>query len=999
MNISQSKIPFRDPEKADKIWQQFQQSMLHSDCRDLLLERLEYWLRLSVDPDMAIVNLERYFETCYNRTTSYDFLSRVPIALEIVVKICGESQFLSDVIVRNPDYLDWILEEGSLDQTKSVDEYWSDAEKLILTKRTFPTKMNAARRFHRRELLRIGVRDIMQLAGILDMAEELANLAEALTDAGVKICLEPLEKEYGIPQYEDSFGKKDIARFVVIGMGKLGGRELNFSSDIDLMFVYEEEGESTKQYSNHEFFSRLGTDLIKFLSQSTDQGMIYRVDMRLRPEGKSGPLSRSLDSYESYYQSFAETWERIALIKARGIGGDRGLGKQFEEMIQPFVYRRYLDYRGIEEIRMLKLRIQKEFADKRDSGFEIKSGIGGIREIEFYISTLQLLYGGKHPNLKIRSSCPILSELMRLELIRPEIGEFMITSYIFLRRVEQKLQLIHQLQTHHIPEDEFLVQKLARQLGYPDRDAFMNALLETTTGVHEIFLSLFAEESVSHLRDMDNKVNHILDLNAEPESRYEELKALGFIEPGISLQILRQLAHGSQEHIIPPEERRRLMNLLSELLVFLPELPNPDLGIRQFARFAIKYGSPRSLYSWLSENKETFRRLMMLLSSGEPVGNILISSPERLETILSPRQSVTPNSIVEWPVIHSRQVDPSPLDIRKSWDDARLTFASLDISNSMPFPELSRGFTLLAEQYLTVIIEQLMKRNQLDPSAFAVLGLGRLGSREFTFGSDLDLVFIYADEETQHESPDFANLHPINFYQVCDLVETIVREVNKILGPVDLRIRPEGDKGALAIPPAVFENYFAQRASFWERLAWLKSRYICGNPNLAERVLEAAKSFVFRPMDWNEAARETWKMRLKMQENSGSDEEIQRQLKSGLGGLVDIEFLVQYGSLASGLEPVLGRSVYDALQALHAHGTMDSTDYSILLHHHTFLTQLITRLRYQGDYNSSLLPEDEKALSILSRLSGISDSGELRRQTQQCSSDNRRLLKKYLHVD
>ena len=287
-------------------------------------------------------------------------------------------------------------------------------------------------------------------------------------DIALKSCLQKVEKEMGKPQLDSGFS--------VIGMGKLGGRELNFSSDIDVLFVYNAEGDTTRGFSNHEYFSRLAEEVVRFLSEPTEQGRAYRIDLRLRPEGSAGPLVRSLESYEVYYQEFAETWERIALIKARAVAGNRDVGTQFEELIIPFVYRRYLDYSSVTEIRNLKARMQSEISKKMESGIEIKSGMGGIREIEFFVSLLQLLHGGKYHELRIRNTSQILAQLVENRLVPQKQGDFLLDAYKFLRRVEQKLQLMHQLQTYHISGEQQALEKLSRRMEFPSVDEFLKCI-------------------------------------------------------------------------------------------------------------------------------------------------------------------------------------------------------------------------------------------------------------------------------------------------------------------------------------------------------------------------------------------------------------------------------------------------------------------------------------------------------------------------------------------
>ncbi len=991
-----SDISFEDPSKAEKTFQRLCQPKYYNDYLPFVNDRLLEQLKESVDPDLALNNVDRYLDACINRSATYSFFTQLPSSLDTLVKLCGGSQFIADILVRNPELFLWLLEGGQLNQKKNLEDYRNQAEEWVSPVHNLTRKVNATRRFHRRELLRIGARDILKLGDILDMAEELSDLASVLLDIALKSCTPKIEKEFGKPQRE-SKDKNAGPQFAVIGMGKLGGHELNFSSDIDVLFVYDVEGETTHGFSNHEYFSRLGEDLVKFLSEPTEQGCAYRIDLRLRPEGSAGPLVRSLESYEVYYQEFAETWERIALIKAHAVAGNKDVGTKFEELIVPFVYRRYLDYSSVTEIHHLKSRMQSEIVKKIESGIEIKSGKGGIREIEFYISILQLLHGGKYPELRIRNTCQILEVLMEKKIISQKQGEFLIEAYRFLRRVEQKLQLMHQLQTYHISGEQQALEKLSRRMEFSSVDDFLKSLQNYTQRVNEIFQSFFQDETVSELKETELKIFRLIDSQIEEEEVAEELKNYGFANTTDSRLTLQALAYGSQEHIVSPDERKRFTALLPNLLDFLKSLPNPDLGLKQFHRFVNKYTNYRSFYTWLSENKEVLERLLLVLSSSEHLGNLLIKEPGRFDSLITKLTEKELINLLE----QSIPKYLSTHEIRKLWEEKILILGILNLINEKSHLTLSKKLSQIADKFINSILEKTLFEFALgkpDEVGLAILGLGKMGGQELTLGSDFDLVFIYADEETVSKNKLLSGIQPLDFSTACSIVEKLTKEMQFCLGAVDLRLRPEGKDGALALTPGPFKKYFEKRASFWERLAWMKSRYVAGNSKLAKVVLKDAMEFVYGKSMTSKSAKEIWTMRMKMQKAIKPDAHQQRDMKVGMGGLVDLEFAIQYLLLLHGHKNKRfhNSNIYEGLKKLHTQKKIDKKAFTLLQENYLFFTQLQNRLRLMSNFSNNLIPEDKIELFSLSRLMSIPNPKVLIHSYQEKTKRNRKVLKEIL---
>lgn len=409
---------------------------------------------------MALNNLERYADAVIDRGFLFLLFRDSPKSLDLLLTLFGSSQYLSDVLIRYPQDLHWLLEPGVLRRVKSKEEMVEELDGLLARARSQQRAWTALRRFKMRETLRIGLQDLLSNVDLTGVTQQLSLMADVTLQRAYEVCRDELVHRHGEPRCVGPSGDK-VSGFTIIGMGKLGGGELNFSSDIDLLFVYDGEGETTGlagpsgaligSVSNHEFFTRLGENVIKAIGELTSEGRVFRVDMRLRPEGKAGPLAYSLRGYELYYESWGQTWERMALIKARPVAGDPILGETFLKLIAPFVYRRSLDYSAIGEIRAMKDRINAKVERDQETFRHVKLGYGGIREVEFIAQTFQLLYGARDPWIREPNTLRALQRLADRGHITADEHATLAAAYTFLRTVEHRLQILHYLQTHTMP--------------------------------------------------------------------------------------------------------------------------------------------------------------------------------------------------------------------------------------------------------------------------------------------------------------------------------------------------------------------------------------------------------------------------------------------------------------------------------------------------------------------------------------------------------------------
>ncbi|MDH3976791.1 MAG: bifunctional [glutamate--ammonia ligase]-adenylyl-L-tyrosine phosphorylase/[glutamate--ammonia-ligase] adenylyltransferase, partial [Deltaproteobacteria bacterium] len=509
----------------------------------------------SPDPDLALNNAERLVG-CLPVETIHKALGK-PDLMSDLFTLCGGSQFLSNILFRYSSLFDWLFMEGNISESLSFEDKLSRLRGELEGVRDMKALQKVLRNFKHRDYLRIGARDLTGAAGMAEVAAEISDLAAVSLQGAYEVISSMLKSEYGAPLYKDPQGNEKEADFVVLGMGKLGGRELNFSSDIDLIFLYTtEKGETTgiadesgnlnEQISIHEFFTKMGKMIVKALNEVTEDGFVFRVDMDLRPEGKSGDLACSLRSAEIYYESWGQTWERSAMLKARPLAGDIALGENFLQLLNPFMYRRFLDYTAIEEIRAMKRKIDASIARDDQSFTNIKLGTGGIREIEFFIQALQLINSGKNAKLREKNSLRALKKLAKEGLISDDECQKLSHAYIFLRTVEHRLQIFQERQTHTLPTKEEAMEMLARRVGYREDPLpeFLKDHSMHTANVKEIYSSLFHEAADKLEEETSPELLELLEGLLNKDEAVERLSNYGFKEPANAFQNLSLLWNG-----------------------------------------------------------------------------------------------------------------------------------------------------------------------------------------------------------------------------------------------------------------------------------------------------------------------------------------------------------------------------------------------------------------------------------------------------------------------
>lgn len=495
--------------------------------RQLLAETLEELLGQfaeSADPDQALSNFERFTVAVVNKTHLLSFLSESARALEIVAKVFGGSHFMSEILIRDPLYLYWIADPQVLNFGRTRRRMTQGIAKLIEPLKTHDKKLDALRIFKRKEILHVGVRDLLKLCSVEETLSALSALAEVLIQTAYKVVERSLRRDFGMPFHAGPRGKRAPTRFSVIGLGKLGGGELNFSSDVDLMYLYDSDEGQTEggvrgSIANGDYFKRMSQQIASMLSEVTNEGYVYRVDLRLRPEGKAGPVANSLESLRRYYGERAEAWERLALLKAWPVAGDRFLGTRFINLVRPFIYGRPLAVADLEQLRRIKRGIDREVSARRQQHRNVKLGFGGIREIEFVVQSLQVSHGKRLPGICCRSTLDGLRVLFEHQLLGEDELDSLSRAYVFLRDVENKLQMVLDLQTHVIPDKQSEVRACALRLGYKDgagrsaEEEFLEDHRNHTASVNRIFRAILQAPETPRLNpDSSNPQSAIRNL-------------------------------------------------------------------------------------------------------------------------------------------------------------------------------------------------------------------------------------------------------------------------------------------------------------------------------------------------------------------------------------------------------------------------------------------------------------------------------------------------------
>ena len=748
------------------------------------------------------------------------------------------------------------------------------------------------RQLRQRVWLTVAARDLSGLANLDEVVATFSALADVAVAATQEFVHTELSDIYGQPIGEES---RSAQQLIVVAMGKLGGEELNVSSDIDLIFVYPEEGQTTgpRKISNHEFFVLLGKRMIALLAENNEHGFVFRVDMRLRPYGESGALAISFAALENYFIMQGRPWERYAWIKARAITGERHA--ELAALIRPFVFRRYLDYGAVAQLRELHSQIRAEVV-RRDRANNIKLGPGGIREIEFLAQVFQLVRGGREPRLQGRSTLTTLNELANIRIITPVARQALTAAYVFLRNLEHRLQYLDDAQTQTLPTSDVDQQRIALSLGYPGYSEFLAALNLHRDVVTRHFSAVFAAE----VEEKNQGATSLWLGNLAEDDARQQLAALTFQQPALLLERFSAVRRSARYQQLPATSRERFDALVPQLIEQASQRPNPDATLIRTLELLETISRRATYLALLLENRNALRRVIELASASPWAVKYLQQHPILLDELLDHREL---GVAIHWQELkHALQQDMDAaandterqLDLLRQFKQTHLfRLIVLDIADRLTLEKLSDHLSDLADCLLAVTITtawRSLKNKHREHPQFAVIGYGKLGGKELGYGSDLDIIFLYDDDH-----PDVGEHYARLAQRINSWFNTYTP--SGVLYETDLRLRPDGASGLLVSSVAAFADYQSRQAWTWEHQALSRARYCAGDRSVGRSFEDIRVAVLRQTRDMNALRADVIAMRAKMHDGHKIPNEL-FDIKHSEGGLVDIEFCVQYLVLA-----------------------------------------------------------------------------------------------------
>lgn len=904
-----------------------------------------------------------------------------PEALAAVLRTaCGTAPFLATHLTRRPALL-FELVEDELARPREPDALEARLEAALegVDPEERAALGAALRRVKYAELLRITVRDATPAwvpeERVGEVLAELSALAEALLGHALDRTAAGLEAELGPPRWRGADGSEVDLAFAVLALGKLGGGELNYSSDVDLVYVFESPPAAARPLAAGpgdlvpaEYFARLAARFGQLVEERTGEGFLYRVDLELRPEGGAGALVTASDALEDYYDGWAATWEKAAFMKARPVAGDLRFGWRVARRIDPMIYQSSIDFAAVESIRAMKARVEEahDAADEPDGGlpetWSVKLGAGGIRDVEFVAQALQLLHGGRIPQVRGRSAPGALRALAEVGVLPEAHADELEAAWRFLRRVENRLQQEGERQVHRIPAPGPGRVRLARALGHAGTEAEACEALE------------------ARLHEERGRVRARFD---------------GLFEAAESDRILGLFVRSAPRLLAAAASRRMLEDLAARLADALSKSPDPERALNNLSRFVEGVGGRTFYYGLLLDRPELVPRLAALFGASRYLSGILATHPELIEPVFEDPARLVPSrpeleaarAAIRTAETARDDRDPTEAELaalRLFHHRELVNVGLLDLDGKLSLPEVEAALTDVAEVCLEGGLEiaraQLPEeaRATVDADDFLVVGLGKLGSRELTYGSDLDVIFLY-DVPGAEGAALFAAQEP--FVRLAQKLGWALqtRTPEGVCYEVDARLRPSGNQGVLVTSLASFAKYHegsAQGAQIWERQALLRARPVAGSPRLAEAFEARRREILVRPLP-EDAADEIARIRGRMEHELARETRGRHDLKTGRGGLLDVEMVVQLVQLrhaAAHPELLAPDGIATQLERIGALALLPAEDVRVLAQGWSFLQRLSSRLRIVENRSISDLSEERSDLDSVARAMGYPPS-------------------------
>ncbi|MEE5069766.1 bifunctional [glutamate--ammonia ligase]-adenylyl-L-tyrosine phosphorylase/[glutamate--ammonia-ligase] adenylyltransferase [Pseudomonas alliivorans] len=854
-------------------------------------------------------------------------------------RVCAASDFVTEQICRDPRMLLDMADAGELERSFSAGELRGQIANALGTATTDDELGRNLRRQRMRHQVRIIWRDLTRQADLIETCRDLSDMADACIDLACHWLHERLCQQFGTPT-----GRRTglPQQMVILGMGKLGAVELNLSSDIDLIFGYPEGGETVgvkRPLDNQEFFIRLGQRLIKALDPVTVDGFVFRVDMRLRPYGSSGALVLSFNALEQYYQDQGRDWERYAMIKARVVGGDQKAGAELLEMLRPFVYRRYLDFSAIEALRTMKQLIQQE-VKRKGMAENIKLGAGGIREVEFIAQAFQLIHGGRDLSLQQRPLFKVLKTLEGQGYLPGAVTEELREGYEFLRYTEHAIQAIADRQTQMLPDNEQDQARIALMMGFSDWASFHERLMYWRGRVSWHFRQVIADPDSDPDEEQEDDSDVIVggewlplwEESQDEEAASRQLSQAGFVNAETAIRHLANLRSSPHLRSMQRLSRERLDTFIPRLLAQAVEHAKPDLVLERVLPLVEAVARRSAYLVLLTENPDALRRLLTLCAASPWIAEQIARFPLLLDELLNEGRLFNPPLAPELAAeLRERLIRIPEDDLEQQMEALRhfklahsLRVAASEITGSLPLMKVSDYLTWLAEAILEQVLALAWRHSvarhgtpsrpdgTLCDPGFVIVGYGKVGGIELGHGSDLDLVFIH-DGDPQTETDGARPIDSAQFFTRLGqrIIHLLTTQTNSgQLYDVDMRLRPSGASGLLVSSLGAFARYQDKEAWTWEHQALVRARVLTGSPDLGREVEKVRADVLGRERDLDKLRAEVSEMRAKMRDNLGSrltaagrganafESSMPFDLKQDAGGIVDIEFMVQYAALA-----------------------------------------------------------------------------------------------------
>jgi glutamate-ammonia-ligase adenylyltransferase len=862
------------------------------------------WIRqkaaTSLNPsqvETTLVQLNEQWPAC--AIPLAELVEQFPLGEAALLHLLAVSSICATRFTRDPETLLWLAQPEVCLASRGPMEMLAELHALAGVSAS-GNGFGGLRFWKGREMTRVAVRELAAVAPLEETTGELSQIAEICLRRVFVFWDTELRQRYGSPK----------AEFAIVALGKLGGGELNHSSDVDLLFLYSDEGQLTPHVSYHQFFNRLGNKILETFSTPHPSGLLFRVDLRLRPEGSAGPLARSLDSMENYYAGFGETWERIALIKARGIAGSRELAYDFLRLHQPFIYPRSVTPDLLEEIANIKHRIERDVVGREKLERDVKLGRGGIRDIEFIVQTLQLIHGARNPFLQEPSMLKALRALRELDLLPHDEVLALDNAYRFLRRVEHRLQIEAEQQTHTVPDETDPLSRLAQSLRFSSASDFTTALHDRMGAVRPIFQRIISKGP------------------AQPAKFTLEF----FKDPKQADKTLRELERGAASFHVATRTRQIFQRLRPILLGWIAKTADPDTTLNQFVRFVEGYGLRSLLFELLVTNPKLLELVVKTFDASRFAGDLLIRRPQLLEDITRDQTFDEPRSLSEnIRRLESLGAHANDFDAIRAYRQRQLLRIILREIVGLATPEgVSAELSDLAEACL-VFTARLVGDDQLT-----IIALGKFGGRDIGYGADLDVIFVGEENRAGQN--------------LVSVMAQPTAEGN--VWALDTRLRPEGENGPLVCSLKTYQSYYENRAQLWEMQALTRARAISGP--LRNEFIELAKTA------WRRASRDpdlfakidSMLERIRRERGSGSDF---CDLKTGCGGIIEAEFLVQALQMRANVwEPNWDRAV----TGLHGRSLLNDAEARQLKDSYQTLRRCECGLRRYENKAVSSLPSD-----------------------------------------